>query len=136
MAKRGRPTDLTPDIQAKIVEVVAAGNYREIAAHAAGISPRTLAGWVAQGKKAKSGIHRDFLQAVLKAEQDAEIRMVKAIVDGAEQDPKHAQWWLERKAPERWGRDRQIIKELLDRVKSLEAERGTTPPDSSPRRKA
>lgn len=136
MAKRGRPTDLTPEIQAKIVEVLVAGNYREIAAHAAGVPLRTMSRWLSQGKKATSGIYREFWRAVLTAEQDAEIRMVKAVVDGAGQDPKHAQWWLERKAPERWGRDRQIIKELLDRVKSLEAERGTTPPDSSPRRKA
>ena len=98
--KIGRPTKLTPEVQAKIVLAISGGNYRQVAAEWAGIPPDTLAHWM--------GRHREpylsFRHAVLEAEKMAEIGAVALIMKAAKEDPKHAEWWLERKFHERWGR--------------------------------
>ena len=96
----GRPTKLTPEVQTKVVQAISGGNYRQVAAEWAGIPPDTLAHWM--------GRHREpylsFRHAVLEAEKTAEIRAVALVMKGAAEDPKHAEWWLERKFHERWGR--------------------------------
>jgi hypothetical protein len=101
---RGRPCQLTPEITAKVVQAISGGNYRQVAAQWAGVSARTFHEWVAKGKRQSSGIYVDFLQAILEAERAAEIRMVALVMKAAAEDPRHAEWWLERKRPARWGR--------------------------------
>lgn len=104
MARSGRPSALTPEVQAKVVSAIQGGNYRCAAARWAGVSMRTFSEWLKRGAAAKSGPHRDFLLAVQEAESQAEIRAVALVMKAAAEDPKHAQWWLERKFPQRWGR--------------------------------
>lgn len=107
---RGRPCQLTPEITAKVVQAISGGNYRQVAAQWAGVSARTFHEWVAKGKRQSSGIYVDFLQAILEAERAAEIRMVALVMKAAAEDPRHAEWWLERKCHDRWGRkDRKEI---------------------------
>lgn len=50
----GRPSKLTPDVQERIVNALNAGNYLEVAAGYAGISPSTLHNWIARGKAARA----------------------------------------------------------------------------------
>lgn len=100
MAMAGRPSKLTPEVQAKIVEAIRGGNYREVAAEWAGIGERTFQTWMAGQKPA----HLEFQRAVIEAERAAEIRAVALIMKAAANDPKHAEWWLERKFHDRWGR--------------------------------
>ncbi|GAF75146.1 unnamed protein product [marine sediment metagenome] len=108
MAPGGRPTLLTLEVQEQIVRVIQAGNYREVAAQHAGIGERTLVTWMAKGKEEEEGIHYEFRRAVLKAEHDAEIAMVVRVRQAAAEDAKHAQWWLERKFRQRWGREKTV----------------------------
>ena len=96
----GRPTKLTPEVQTKIVQAIAGGNYKEIAAEWAGIAPDTLSRWLSRAREP----YLTFRRAVLEAERVAEIRCVALIMKGAAEDPKHAEWLLERKHHERWGR--------------------------------
>lgn len=97
---RGRPTKLTPEVRARLCEALRGGNYRETAALWAGVTPETLARWMQ-----KKGERFDQLRKeVLEAERAAEVRAVALVMKAAAADPKHAQWWLERKFPERWGR--------------------------------
>lgn len=124
MPRVGRPSKLTPEIQAKIVEVISAGNYRVVAARAAGVSPRALAAWVAQGKRASCGVYYEFRHAVMRAEQDAEMRAVDAILKAAVSDPKYACWWLERKFPQRWSQNKQVIRDLVKRIRAIEERYG------------
>ena len=118
----GRPTKLTPEIQAEIVGYIADGNYREVAAQAAGLPRTTLYRWLSEGKKQAKGIYKEFMDAILKAEQDAEINAVKRIMEAGARDPDHLKWWLERKCPDRWGRerDRQRIRDLELSLKEVE----------------
>lgn len=101
---RGRPSKLTPETQAKICAAIRGGNYRQVAAQWAGINRVQFSRWMKRGEKETSGIHRDFRNAVLEAERAAEIAAVALVMKAASEDPKHAQWWLERKCHTRWGR--------------------------------
>lgn len=103
-AKAGRPSSMTPEVVDKLLQALRAGNFRNVAAEWAGIEDRTLRNWMAKGQAEKKGRHRDFFRRVMEAEQAAEIRAVGLLMKAAENDAKHAAWWLERKFPERWGR--------------------------------
>ena len=63
----GRPTKLTPEVQARIVEAIEAGNYIEVAAAAAGISKPTFYGWMQRGTDEPGSEYSDFRNAVEKA---------------------------------------------------------------------
>src|SRR4051794_33521992 len=100
-----RPTKLTREVLDRIVQAIRAGNHREIAARSAGIGESTLYRWLARGRELERGLHRELVDAVAAAEADAEVHAVavsrKAIVNG---NPAAACRYLERRHPERWGR--------------------------------
>jgi len=115
----GRPTDLTPQVQAKIVQAIVGGNANVVAAAYAGIGESTYYAWLDRGRKevtrlASSPWARpratempflEFLEAIEKAQADAEARNVALIAKAAQDGTwTAAAWWLERKYPERWGR--------------------------------
>jgi hypothetical protein len=104
--KKGRPRLLEkcPEVRAKLVQAVAAGNYLETAASYAGISKDTLYRWLRRGAKEKQGPYRDFAEAVRKAMADAEVRDVARVAQAAEKNWQAAAWRLERKFPAKWGR--------------------------------
>lgn len=107
----GRPTKLTPQVQARIVQAIVGGNDITVAAAYAGISKTTFYAWLERGRKAKTGPFADFVDAIEKAQADAEARNVALIAKAAQDGTwTAAAWWLERKYPERWGRkERQQI---------------------------
>lgn len=96
----GRPSKLTPEREAKILQLLRDGNFREVAVRAVRVSYPTFCRWM----KCKSKRYRNFRKAVLEAEQEAEIAMVAVVRSAAYDDAKHAEWWLERKVPDRWGK--------------------------------
>lgn len=136
---RGRPTKLTPETQKKIVAAIRSGNFFETACEFAGISRSTGFEWlrIARGEhpdKKPTKPFLDFLDAVKKAEADAEAEQlliirnaakggteyrsetvnkydkdgrVKEVIERKQLTPPNwtaAAWYLERKHPERWGR--------------------------------
>lgn len=100
----GRPTKLTPEVQDRILQAIRAGNYRETAARYGGISPATFYRWLERGERARRGPFREFREAVERAESEAEVRYVAIVAKAATDDVRAAQWWLEHRFPERWGR--------------------------------
>lgn len=68
---RGRPCKLTPELQKRLCDAIAAGNYYEAACGYAGIDYTTFRRWMERGEKATRGKFCDFCQAVRKAEADA-----------------------------------------------------------------
>ncbi len=104
MAERGRPTKLTPEVQARVVTAISGGNTRETAASYAGIRRATLFEWLARGRAARSGLFRDFADAIEKAEADASVTSVGLIRRAAQTSWQAAAWWLERRYPDEWGR--------------------------------
>ena len=100
----GRPTKLTPQVQAKIVSALQAGNYFDTACGYAGITKQTGYNWMAKGADANSGKFFDFFNAVEKASADAEVGTVAVIKKVMPETWQAAAWWLERRFPAKWGR--------------------------------
>lgn len=122
-ARIGRQTLLTPALQERIVGAIRSGAYNETAAAYANIAEKTFYNWLTRGREdAEAGIepedsiHLQFLQAIEKAQADAEIENLLVVrgaaigkpskegVPGEAQDWKAAAWYLERKHPDRYGR--------------------------------
>ena len=115
----GRPTDLTPTTQERIALAIRGGNDNKVAAAHAGIGESTFYAWLDRGRKERARLAAssrakprasetpfvEFLEAIQKAQADAETRNVALIAKAAQEGTwTAAAWWLERKYPERWGR--------------------------------
>jgi transposase len=102
MSRPGRPTKLTPELQDRIVALLRAGNYIETAARFCDVDKVTLYAWLKRGNRQANGPFREFLNAVERAQAEAEIRDLEVI----RQEPswQARAWRLERKFPQRWGR--------------------------------
>jgi transposase-like protein len=107
----GAPTKLTPEVQAEIVRNLAGGCYIETACAVAGIGTSTYYRWM---QWAEEGLepYAGFRDAVREAEHKAELRALAIIMREGEKDPKHLEWWLERKFNDRWGRKDSIKQEV------------------------
>ena len=102
--------DTVPDgIQTKVLQALKIGNFRSTAAEFAGVSPAQLSAWLTRGDPASDDYEAgstcaEFYKQVREAESQAEIRAVQAITMAGTEDPRHFQWWLERKFPSRWAK--------------------------------
>lgn len=87
--KAGAKGKFNPERCAAIVASVKLGLTLDLAARRAGISPRTLHNWLDKGRKAKTGLHLAFVQALRQASADGAAVMVGVInraAVGAPQD--------------------------------------------------
>lgn len=96
----GRPPKLTPDVEAKVLQAIATGCTRRLAAAFAGIGERTLYTYMSRTGQQ----YRQFRQAIEKAEAEAAMTMVGAVRAAAPTSWQAAAWWLERKYPDEWAR--------------------------------
>ncbi len=103
-----RPTKLTPERQAKLVEVIAAGNYYETACQAAGVDYSTFRNWMIRGEEETHGKYREFFEALTRAEAEAEMQAVAIWHKAMPDDWRAAQMFLERRYPERWGKQSRL----------------------------
>ena len=113
---------LDPLLAQRIVDLIRAGNYLEVAATAAGIHRSTLHRWLHHGRDQQRGRFRRFLTSVEKAQAEAESRDVALIAKAAVTDWKAAAWRLERKNPRKYGARvavsvQQELDSVLDRLK-------------------
>lgn len=104
-----RPTDLTPELQEKIVAIVRKGNFRVVAAEACGIGESTLSEWIARGEgrdkdRPQTPEYAAFAAAIKAAEAEAEIAAMAVIESAGLETWQAAAWYLERKFPGRWGK--------------------------------
>ncbi|MGA2976364.1 MAG: hypothetical protein ABSF77_13725 [Spirochaetia bacterium] len=100
----GRPPKLTAKVQADIVTAIRAGNYVETAAAFAGITKKTLYEWVKKGARREGRKYIEFLNAVRRADAEAELRDVATIEGASRASWQAAAWRLERKHSKKWGR--------------------------------
>lgn len=116
----GQPTRLTPQLQEAIIVMLKRGNYRMVACEAVGIGYNTFKRWMKTGEQIPDGLYGQFRAAVVQAERDAESEAVAWILAAGRGDPKHLQWFLERKYPQRWGKYRGELGEAKRRIAELE----------------
>jgi hypothetical protein len=113
-APLGRPTKLTPAIQETIASIIRSGNYLSTAAATVGIGNSTIGIWMQRGDSDPEEhpdweIYRQFRDAVEGARAEAERRFLGIIADAAGDGTwQAAAWFLERSAPQRWGRFNRI----------------------------
>ena len=94
MAKTGRPTKLTPELQAQLCEILREGNFVETACRCVGIPVERFYQWL----KKDPGFREAVEKAMGEAEKEA-IEMVKKRVPNWQA----LAWFLERRYQDRWG---------------------------------
>lgn len=97
-----RPTKLTTELQKRLCDAIADGNYYQAACGVAGISYKVFRDWMKRGKRARQGQFREFRNAVLKAEADAEIRIVSQWQAHMPENWQACRDFLARRHPKRW----------------------------------
>ncbi len=108
----GRPSKLTSEVKARLVQAIEAGNYYEAACGYAGITYTTFRNWMIKGENAKSGKYREFFEAITRAETVAEVRMVAQWQQHMPEDYRAIRDFLERRFPDRWGRKDKLQQEI------------------------
>ena len=98
-----RPSKLTPEREKLILDAIRAGNDVVVAAQLAGIAQSTFYEWQRRGRTGEQPYAR-FGERLEQALAHAEAYAVSIVRRSMVGDARHAQWWLERKHPERWGR--------------------------------
>lgn len=99
-----RPSKLTPDSQASIVEAILHGCTYKDAAEAAGVSYDTFNEWMKAGAEARSGKFFEFSEAVSKANAQCAVNFTRVIQSAAAKgDAKYALEWLKRRRRGEWG---------------------------------
>ena len=129
---KGRPTKFTPDVRGRIITAIRNGNTYEASANYGGICYSLLREWIVRGEQEQAGEFLEFVEALKKAEAEAEVGSVARIraagsgqrvllseteretPDGKKVIERKYQyappqwqadaWFLERRKPSDWGR--------------------------------
>ena len=120
---RGRPSKLTPEIVAKVQEILPVALYIETVAAYLGIDRQTFYNWRARGERehkrlqrnkakprAKEELYLQFHDAIEKGLADGEF-LNALLIRQAANDGKSwyaAAWLLERRFPDRWGQKQRL----------------------------
>lgn len=100
----GRPTKLNPKTHKAIVDAIGLGVTLEAAAGAAGVSYNTFNEWMLKGAAAKSGLYREFYEAVERERAAAISKFTQTLTGAAAKgDWKAALEWLKRRDRLNWG---------------------------------
>lgn len=101
--------------------MVAKGNFREPSVKACGVPIRTYYDWMryARENPDPDSIFVKFSQALIAAENNAEIVHVERVDRASLMDADHSWKWLERKVPKRWSRDAKRLRDLEKMVAEL-----------------
>jgi len=115
---RSRPTKLEPEVEKRLLDAVAAGNYYEAACAYAGITYQTLRNWVNRAEaelervaanprrtiRQRERIYVEFYERLKKAEAQAEVTIVAQWRQQVPENWQAARDFLARRYPERWGK--------------------------------
>ena len=104
--KQGRPTKLTPELQAEIILYLKAGNFKETVCDVVGINKSTFYDWIKKGEKSNHPRNKFkiFQVAVEHAMAWSEARDVALIAKHSKDDWKASKWRLSRRYPDKWGK--------------------------------
>jgi transposase len=148
MPAPGRPLKLTPEIIEDVRRLLPTAMNIETVAAYLGICSQTWRNWLRQGSteekrlrrksakpKAAAALHLEFFWVHKKALAEGEIYAAGIIKKAAIEQWQAAAWFLERIAPQRWGRDTHAIAELkvtiADQGRQLSDLRAQLPPSEA-----
>jgi len=99
-----RPSKLTPETHAVIVESILHGATYKDAAEAAGVNYDTFNEWMRAGAEGKTGKFSEFFGAIRQAEAQCRLNMTRVIQSAAAKgDWKAAEAYLRRRDRVNWG---------------------------------
>ena len=107
--KIGAPSKLTPEIMNRIISVIEAGNYIEVACQSVGINIDTYYHWleraredIEEGLSETESSYITFSEAVKKAHAAAELALLSKVRDPNCKDWQRYSWILERTRQDRY----------------------------------
>ena len=100
--KSGRPLQLTDDVILQMCAHLKHGAFIETAAAASGVPKSTFYLWLKLAHEKPKSIYKRLLDAVEKAQADAELNDLMYITKARSKDWKASAWRLERRNPSRW----------------------------------
>ena len=109
--------DANPEKIERLINYLILGMYVTVACDLVGISRSSYFSWIQQANEIEKSddevdpddqIYLDFLDSVKKARADAEAVHVRNVRDAGETSWQASAWWLERSAPDRWGRRERV----------------------------
>lgn len=109
-----RPTKFNTKTKRRLYKALRIGASRKMAAQYAGISYELLRQWMRRGEQEARGEFVVFLAALKRAESEAVMSALQAIHEAASKKWQAAAWFLERKYPQDWGRNRVIQHEAKE----------------------
>lgn len=101
----GRPSKLTAKVQGEICRYIRQGVPQKTAANRAGVSESVFYKWKTRGNKAKSGRYFQFVEALKRANVDAEVSLVLQVRTAAKGDWRAAMAILRQRFPENWRKE-------------------------------
>lgn len=103
-----RPTLCTPDVTARFLQAVRAGNFIEDAAVFAGIDRGTYYRWLekAEDPRPEYQVYRDFRDTAIAARTESKVGHVLNLHNAGKKHWQASAWYLERSYPEQFGRRR------------------------------
>lgn len=126
----GRPTLLTPSILEDVRRILPTVMYLETVADYIGVHRTTIRLWLKRGRKedkrlrnpkakpkASEALYLQFIIAHKKCLAEGEIHDAGVIKKAASEQWQAAAWRLERRFPDRWGRERNIKVDVNQNVK-------------------
>jgi hypothetical protein len=107
---------LTPELRDRLVSLLRAGNYIEVAVRACKISKQTFYVWMRRGASDEivDAPYRELRELCETARAEGEARNVAHIATAARESWQAAAWLLERQHPDRWGRVSVRLREELN----------------------
>jgi transposase-like protein len=119
--ERGRPSVLTPELSARLAQMVEVCNSIEDAAGTVGLARTTVFNWLQRGREdgrtGRPSLHRDFLDAIERAKAKRRMNFSTRLTLHGQKDWKALAWLAERTDPARFGlRVRVQVHEELERV--------------------
>lgn len=105
MPGEGRPTKLTPETQALMIESIQMGLPVRLACKRAGISHTAHYQWIKRGREEGEGLYADYVDAIEKAEAEGIfVRLVRLDMAAEAGSWRADTWYLERCYPEYFAR--------------------------------
>lgn len=96
----GRPSALTPETEARILNAIRCGTPKKNACAAAGISEATLYSWLRQAKEMPRSQYAEFAAKLDRALDEGITAKLAVIMKAGQKDWRAMAWLLERQLPE------------------------------------
>ncbi len=96
----GRPSKLTPDVEARILNAIRCGAPNKIACAAAGIGERTFYQWEEKAESHPDSEYAQFVRKLTCARQEGITARLAIIMKAGRTDWRAAAWLLERDLPD------------------------------------